>query len=243
MKRLFHLNKTYDLLRIGRDNDGGYLVEKKSLLNSKFLVGMGLFDDWSFEKDFVSLNKAGVHVYDHTVNKSFWVSYYRNLLQMLRYKFRRIQLKKMLKYVEYRCFFRNKKHYKECIGRDTSLKKVMSRINSFPVFLKIDIEGSEYQILDELILYSNSISGLVIEFHDVNIFLDKICKFISDFDLQLVHIHGNNYGGQALIGYPLVMEMTFSKDPIPIRDKEPIFPHTLDMPNKFGAQELNLEFS
>ena len=32
----------YDLVRLGQDNDGGYLVEKNSLLNSKGLISFGL---------------------------------------------------------------------------------------------------------------------------------------------------------------------------------------------------------
>ena len=42
----------YELLRIGNKNDGGYLVEKSSFQNSDFLIGLGINDDWSFEKKF-----------------------------------------------------------------------------------------------------------------------------------------------------------------------------------------------
>jgi hypothetical protein len=76
MKKLFNLHKTYNLIRVGRDNDGGYLVEKNSISNAKHLVSMGLNDDWSFEKHFVSLNKVGVHVYDHTVVLLYGVKNY-----------------------------------------------------------------------------------------------------------------------------------------------------------------------
>ena len=46
----------YDLIRIGRDNDGGYLVEKKSLENTQSLISLGISNDWSFEESF--LNKS-----------------------------------------------------------------------------------------------------------------------------------------------------------------------------------------
>lgn len=243
MKKFFGLNKTYSLIRLGRDYDGGYLVEKNAVDKSKFLVGMGLNDDWSFEKDFVALNKVGVHVYDHTVNKYFWKLYYRNIYLALRYKFRNEPLKRLLKYFKYRWFFRNKEHFKECIGKNTSLEKVISRINTFPIFLKIDIEGSEYKILDELLYYSDKISGAVIEFHDVDVHLEKIYEFVSLFELQLVHIHGNNYGGQSLLRYPLVIEMTFAKDPVPTSNDDPILPHPLDRANNPHACELNLDFN
>jgi hypothetical protein len=37
---------------LGQKNDGGYSIPKKSLENSKIILGFGLSDDWSFEKDF-----------------------------------------------------------------------------------------------------------------------------------------------------------------------------------------------
>ena len=36
---------TYDLIRLGQDNDGGYIVEKQSTKKSKNLVSFGLADD------------------------------------------------------------------------------------------------------------------------------------------------------------------------------------------------------
>ena len=42
----------YDLIRLGQDNDGGYLVEKESIAKSESLITLGLGYDWSFEKDY-----------------------------------------------------------------------------------------------------------------------------------------------------------------------------------------------
>ena len=44
--------KGAELVRMGRDNDGGYLVDKRSIISSEFLLSFGIYDDWSFEKDF-----------------------------------------------------------------------------------------------------------------------------------------------------------------------------------------------
>jgi hypothetical protein len=46
----------YDLIRLGRNNDGGYLVEKNSLKVSKALISFGLSFDWSFGKDFYNFH-------------------------------------------------------------------------------------------------------------------------------------------------------------------------------------------
>ena len=51
LPKYFKPEKEYDLTRLGQDNDGGYLVEKKSIENSKSLITLGLGYDWSFENE------------------------------------------------------------------------------------------------------------------------------------------------------------------------------------------------
>ena len=48
----FSYKSASDLVRIGRDNDGGYLVSKSDIEKSDVLIGLGINDDWSFERDF-----------------------------------------------------------------------------------------------------------------------------------------------------------------------------------------------
>ncbi len=47
-----------EIVRLGRENDGGYSVPKNSLQNSKVVLGFGLSDDWSFEEDFQKNSKT-----------------------------------------------------------------------------------------------------------------------------------------------------------------------------------------
>ena len=62
----------YDLGRFGRDNDGGYLVSKKTVLETEYLISFGILDDTSFESDFLKTNKVPIICFDHTINKSYW---------------------------------------------------------------------------------------------------------------------------------------------------------------------------
>ena len=110
------------------------------------------------------------------------------------------------------------------------------------IFFKIDIEGSEYRILDELIDYQDKICGLIIEFHDIDLHREKINNFIKKFNLTLTHIHPNNYGGVDAFSDPLVIEMTFEKNPIEENNLNPIFPKLLDQPNNPSQPEINLNF-
>jgi len=40
--------KKYNLIRLGRNFDGGYLVDKQSIKQTKTFISLGINDDWSF---------------------------------------------------------------------------------------------------------------------------------------------------------------------------------------------------
>ena len=150
------------------------------------------------------------------------------------------------KFISYKKFFKNdKKHLKKFVGLNTdnnnycTLSSILDELNYQNIFMKIDIEGFEYRLLDTLILNQNRIAGLVLEFHDCDIHLDTIKKFIQDFDLNLVHIHANNCLPIRLDDeLPLVLELTFSK--YCELQKDGYLPHILDMPNDKNLSEINL---
>ena len=110
-----------------------------------------------------------------------------------------------------------------------------------PVFIKIDIEGSEYRILDELIKFQNNITGIVIEFHDFDLHIDNIIKFIENLNLELVHIHPQNPAPLNKENIPTQLEITFSKNPKKISNHIK-FPHELDQPANPNFQDIELVF-
>ena len=119
------------------------------------------------------------------------------------------------------------------------LSSIFNEINYKNLFLKVDIEGSEYRILDTLVDNKNRISGLVIEFHDCDLHLEAIKNFLKNFQIKLIHIHANNYQPiNKKSGLPLVLELTFSKNCETIKPK--ILPNELDMPNNKEEPEINL---
>lgn len=81
----------------------------------------------------------------------------------------------------------------------------------------------------------------MIEFHDVDLNLEKINNFIKKFKLKLTHIHPNNSGGLNYYKVPLILEMTFEKYPISVNEKL-IFPHELDQNNVEDKPSINLSF-
>ena len=62
MNYLYNLPKSFkpkynfDLIRLGRNNNGRYLVGKNTIKNTENLISIRIYDDWSFEKDFKKKN-------------------------------------------------------------------------------------------------------------------------------------------------------------------------------------------
>ncbi len=245
----------YNLLRLGKSNDGGYLVEKESLLNSESLISCGISRDWSFEKDFFQFKGCPIHCYDHTIR-------YSHLKKLSRKSFLKFFNKKYYSkdgikeilfninlYKDYKNFFTEQVvHFESAVGLGknlTDMTTIFKKINSNKIFLKIDIEGSEYRILDDLIRYQDKIKGLVIEFHNIDLHIERILKFIKNFKLNLCHIHGQNPGGEDYLdrnGDPIQIELTFSSYS-QYQDVNPCVPHKLDQSSNPRYKDVNLKFS
>ena len=237
----FAFKSAVDLVRIGRDYDGGYLVSQTDIEKSEVLIGLGLYDDWSFESDFVAINDVDVYAYDASLDFNFWIK--RVIIESVKNPFGFYAIKKFLSYKK---FFKGKhKHIKKFVGLNSycqnylTLTSVLRMIKKDNIFLKIDVEGAEYRFLDDLISNQNRISGLVIELHDCDIHLKKIKEFIRSFDLNLIHIHANNHSPIKLEdGLPVVIELTFSK--FSELSNSNNLPNILDMPCNKNEGEIQL---
>jgi len=232
---------SYDLIRIGKNNDGGYLVEKKSLENTESLISLGINDDWSFEEDFIKKNKiTSVKCFDDVLDEKFLL---KKIIIQFVFLFYNRDFRLFKNYISnYFSFLRIKKKIqfnKKKISYNNFSKILSQEKNN--IYLKIDIEGSEYRILDQLLLNEKKIIGLVIEFHDCDLHKEKIVNFVRLFNLTLVHIHGNNFGEEDLNNDITILELTFSKNPVQVSDTV-ILPNKLDMPNNHKKSEVILNF-
>ncbi len=226
----------YEMLRVGPNEDGGYLVGKKSLANSKYLISFGIFDDWIFEKDFLKKNDIiKINCYDDNLSTS-WL--FKNIFKFL-INFKLIlTIKKIIIFIDY--FFIKKKI--NFIKKKIISKDLIEIIKNKDSFLKIDIEGSEYRILNDILDIEKNLTGMIIEFHDVDLHLERIENFIKRLKfLKLVHIHPNNYGELNFENIPSLIELTFEKDPDLIC-KEVYFPNRLDYKNKKNSEDIKLKF-
>ena len=247
MYKKLKTNNTYDLISIGSRFVGGYLVEKKSYEDSEFLLSLGICDDWNFEVDF---RKPFLGI-DNQLSKKFlskkiFIKACRVIMNPLKYNSYRtlyVYLKKLYFYLLNSNFFKRAFVSNFDSAKTISLSKIISSVKKRNIFLKIDIEGSEYRILKEILENENIIEGLVIEFHDVDLHLDKILNFIDQTILKLVHFHPNNYGGTDKNGDPLIIELTFAKTPKIISNKPPSYPHNLDAPNNNKEDDIKVKFN
>ena len=82
---------------------------------------------------------------------------------------------------------------------------------------------------------------MAIEFHDVDLNIEKISNFLTKFDLKLVHLHANNWMDYGLNNIPTCLEMSFSKNPSLISDNFNI-PHKLDQKNYENGKNIKIEF-
>lgn len=252
----FHPVKCETLARVGSQNDGGYVVPLNAIRAAHALVSFGLAHDWTFERDFKKLNPdAIVHCYDHTV--SFQTAFLFSIGQLLRFilLFRARALRKIFTWIDYEVFFRSEAtHFKQKISSDNedngaTIDDVFGRLPAqCSVFVKIDIEGSEYSVIDDLLRRSENVVAMAIEFHDVDtrpeLFNSVVEKIKRDF--YIVHFHGNNMGGLTPYNFPKAPEITFLSKrffdsvPPPSCLKYPI--PGLDRPNNPRLPEFALEF-
>lgn len=159
-----------DLVRLGNNADGGYVVSRTALDAAEKLYAYGVGTHWQFEKDYAKTYPGkSAEMRDHTVDVKFTGA--DNL------------------------FF-----YKEAIApteKSTTFDELRDFKTS--VFLKLDVEGAEYPFFDKADLknYEN-VTGIVCEFHDLHtdlglrLFKKTIIKIQKYYDI--VHIHGNNHG-------------------------------------------------
>jgi Methyltransferase FkbM domain len=169
--------------------------------------------------------------------------------------FRASSLRKSLTWIDYRRFFRrDATHFKQRISRDNqnngaTIDDVFERLpTECPVFVKMDIEGSEYDVLDDLLRHSQNIVAIAAEFHDVDTRPDRFNSFLEKIkrDFHIVHIHGNNMGGIAAFNFPAAPEISFlnkrffNSTPLPSRLEYPVA--GLDHPNHPRFPDFKFEF-
>lgn len=271
LPRFLNPYKIDGLIRVGKANDGGYIVNSQDVLNTKHLISLGVSFDYSFEKNFLNKNtNIKIRTYDGSVGFRYYIKKLKYRIKVFLFKPNSKNLQNiiegLIEFLKFSIFYKFNvfskiKHIEKFVIKDTKnffdfeknygykaefieFKEVISK-KLKSVFLSIDIEGGEYELLDEICALSKNLTGLIIEFHNVQKNLKLIESFIKKIDLVLIHTHVNNFG-PILNGVPSVIELSFSKllEKNSFEDKQLVnnLPINLDQPNNVDSIDYLVSF-
>jgi hypothetical protein len=219
MPKIFQPYHCNDIVRVGKYNDGGYLINKLDIKNSRELLSFGIGEDISFETDFQQqATNCSIDAYDNSI------------------------------YGSHKDFFTGDcKLHNENISAD-NINVILDK-HKEQLFLKCDIDGAEYEILYDLCKNSHRFTGITIEFHGISKSenYNNLINFIAKFEMRLIHTHVNNYMyfymSDTNTYIPEVIELTFSSSKTNTSlEKNTYLPHILDMPNNPSDDDFNIIF-
>ena len=227
-RSLTHSIRLPDLVRVGSDSDGGYVVPRSAVAACDGILGLGVHADWSFEQDALALTGSGrAHLYDATTTLPWLVG--RMPMGVLRLiggalsaQPRRMRdgVNRLTAPFRYRRFFRGAvRHYRQMIGHRadpgwvdpaTAIAR-LREAGATRILLKMDIEGGEYEVLPRIDEWGEPVDLLLVEFHGIgedparfNALMRTIARLFVP-----VHLHGNNSQPLTPDGFPGMVEITF----------------------------------
>lgn len=221
-------NTFYTKKRLGPKEDGGYVTPEYVLENCSAIFTYGVGNETRYEEEFTSLYNKPAYLFDHTIDREAW--------QDGKITFTPEGLGK------------NKPSCKEWYQHYEQFNLTEE------IILKIDIEGEEYNYINntDLSLMSDKVMCLLLEIHwiDNQENRNNAIKILSKLNnyFVLCHIHGNNWGDLwEYEGYqmPKVLELTFINKKYTHKikldtQKYPI--EGLDISNNPNKQDYELDF-
>jgi hypothetical protein len=243
-----------NLVRRGSTYDGGYLLP--SDITTKLLISLGMGDDWKFELDLINHKQIDRFiVFDHSVDLFKLLKKVINKRRNFKaFVFRVVVLTRYFKdFVVLK-----KLHVKKKItkygsiknSRETNLFEIFREFVVDPkstVILKIDIEGSEFDIIEQIVELSSQIKVLIIEMHEILKQKDRVKQSLELLKSRylLIHTHVNNYGGIDESSIPDVCEFTFINHNLhrEYRKVSRLPRASLDSPSSPGRPDLSIIFT
>jgi hypothetical protein len=227
---VFRLHEFPDLVRVGSAGDGGYVLPRRLIEGSASLVSVGVGDNWDFEDAFLAdCPGAHVHCFDGSVSEVIFkdqameaglvlLGYLMRLRRFHAVRSRDRLTDRLAVLRRFRRFTASERvHFSPRFIATKSDRFHATWREAFasaavPALVKIDIEGAEYDILDDVIDDRDRISGIILELHDCGGHWRRIERLLARIEPEFVvaHVHGNNC--RPLVpdtGVPEVLELTF----------------------------------
>jgi len=215
-------------IRLGINSDGGYVIA--DIDNYDFYISAGVSTEESFSRDFINkykMKRENCAAFDGTINK-----YPKEYTDKIIFYKRNISSSNRPGFANLN-FFTNKYNN---------------------IFLKMDIESSEYEWIKSLSNNQlNKFKQIVIEFHGINDdswnvnLNDKIECFKKLTETHYpIHIHGNNHG-KTTDNIPDTIEVTYLRKDLfknePELNKTSLPIKNLDFPNNKELNDYDLNFA
>ena len=193
---------TNDLIRLGKSNDGGYVVLKSTINQYKNLLSFGIAGDISFEKAFQDTNNCLVNCFDPSIDK----------------------LPDLMENTYFLKLGIDSVTHDEYINLEKAIQLSNIEQNS-KIFMKMDIEGFEWEVLgdsssfeilknfDQIVMelhikymIGKSRFWLPIELIKRYIILKKLRKYFYLYNLNANNVCGYTYFNSFI--FPNVVEVS-----------------------------------
>ena len=253
-----------DLVRLGRDYDGGYVLPRRVVVAGSALLSVGVNDDWSFEEDAVAINpKLKITCIDNRTDLGLIVKKTLqkavDLIGALA-TFRKVKISRNARYVatkisSFRRFFGRHELRKLTVsatpgpGRVT-LPELIDAMYGDWLLVKCDIEGSEYDVLPPASGKWHRVAALLVEFHGLHKNWAQFVACMNELSSHFLvaHVHGNNFDGYVPgTMVPRTVELTLVNrklvDSVPVQSTAEYPLANLDMPCSWKRPDLPLSFS
>jgi len=179
-------------VKLGGYKDGGYVTDFRLVLQTQLLLSGGVGSNVRFESDFFEINNdIKVIMVDPTV------SIFRMFLRAF-YHFFKINQSgfKSLSEVFNFLYFKNKSELiRKYLDNTFTISQILENYNcdKSSVFIKLDIEGFEYELLSSMLDQKEYFTGICIEFHSLEKVSNqhKLEKFLRDLDFNIINISVN----------------------------------------------------
>lgn len=194
-----------DIVRLGKNNDGGYLVNRADVEKSTKLISFGISNDWSFEDDFTKIKDCPVIGYDGSLTEDIPFFTGKNKL------------------------------VKKNVGPGCLLSDILEPgdtnvflkcdIEGGEYNLLIDIIKNCHR-LSGITMEFHDLSNFAM--------FNQLTAFISKISQKLVHAHPNNWRYAKVaedLFSPDVIEISFTSSPNIEFNPRLSLPHPLDMSN------------
>lgn len=171
--RIKLIGKNFEIIWLG-NNYGGFYVASNKLNNKSIVYSFGIGTDISFDSDLINFKKITVYGFDPTPKSIDWIS--KNKMKNFIFfdygignknETAKMYLPKNKNHVS-GSILKNKNLSKNYIKvKLKTLDSIMKELNhKYLNLLKLDIEGAELDVLQDILNKNINVNQIIVEFHD-----------------------------------------------------------------------------